>query len=273
MTGYWEELERPGPDMVAIEGCELRAGSRVRLHPKPGGDIWDLALEERDAVIEAIEQDLEGRTTLAVVVEDDPGRDLGFARQPGHRFFFSPEEVEPLAPSDAPAPARTRILVAGIGNVFLGDDGFGVAVANALAGTPIAPGAEVEEFGIRGMDLAYALTRGLDAAILIDAAARGEPAGTLSVIEPREDEGELTLETHGMDPLKVLGVARALGPLPKRILIVACEPQTAPGAVQDEVVMELSDPVRDAVARAAELVRSLVADLASQPEGESRCEE
>ena len=97
MSGYWEELERPGPDSVTIEGQELRAGSRVRLRPRAGGDVFDLALAGRLAVIEAIEQDLDGRLTFAVVVEDDPGHDLGLARQPGHRFFFSLQEVEPVA--------------------------------------------------------------------------------------------------------------------------------------------------------------------------------
>jgi len=68
----------------------------VRLKPRAGGDIFDLALAGKVAVVEAIEQDYEGKIHLAVVVEDDPGRDLGMLRQPGHRFFFSPEEVEPL---------------------------------------------------------------------------------------------------------------------------------------------------------------------------------
>ncbi len=122
----WEELERPAPDTVVVEGVELRRRSRVRLRPKAGGDIMDLALAGRTAAIEGIDQDLEGNVRLAVTVDDDPGRDLGDRRQPGHRFFFSVEEVEPLR---EPAPAAVepaRILVAGIGNVFLGDDGFGV---------------------------------------------------------------------------------------------------------------------------------------------------
>ena len=120
---YWEELERPGPDSVMVAGSELRPGARVRLSPHKGGDVFDSVLAGRSAVIEGIEQDLDGNITLAVVVDDDPGRDLGFARQPGHRFFFSPTEVEPLPaqpvrpPGDAP-----RILVAGI--VDEDDDGF-----------------------------------------------------------------------------------------------------------------------------------------------------
>src|SRR5438477_1610490 len=82
MSGYWEELERPGADSVTVEGWELRAGNRVRLRPRAGGDVLDLALAGRVAVLEGIEQDLEGQVTLAVVIEDDPGRDLGLARQP-----------------------------------------------------------------------------------------------------------------------------------------------------------------------------------------------
>jgi hydrogenase maturation protease len=261
MSSAWAELERPGPEHIAVGGRELRAGSRVRLHPTRSGDIFDRALEGRLAVVERIEQDGEDRLHLAVSLEDDPGRALGPASQLGHRFFFSPDEVEPADDVSARSTTVGRILVAGIGNVFLGDDGFGVAVANALAEADTPPGVEVEEFGIRGMDLAYALTRGHDAAILLDAAARGEAPGTLSVIEPGEDDGELALETHGMDPLKVLGLARALGPLPRRVLIVACEPATVLTGEEGEVVMELSESVQAAVTRAAALVRSLVDEL------------
>ncbi len=75
-------------------GGEVRQGDQVRLRPRAGGDIFDLALAGRIATIESIEQDYEDKVHLAVVVEDDPGRDLGMLRQPGHRFFFSPEEVE-----------------------------------------------------------------------------------------------------------------------------------------------------------------------------------
>src|SRR2546423_14991874 len=104
MTGYWEELERPGPDVVAVDGRELRAGSRVRLRPRAGGDVFDLALADRTAVIEAIEEDTDGNLALAVVVEDDPGLDLGYARQPGHRFFFSPAEVQPIESGEDVSP-------------------------------------------------------------------------------------------------------------------------------------------------------------------------
>jgi hypothetical protein len=95
-SGYWEELERPGPDSVHVGGADLRAGSRVRLHPRSRTDVFDAALDGKVAVVEGIEEDMEGRVQLVVSVDDDPGRDLGRRRQPGHTFFFSPDEVEPV---------------------------------------------------------------------------------------------------------------------------------------------------------------------------------
>jgi hypothetical protein len=85
---------------VTIFGVVVRPGSRVRLWPQKKADIMDMALKGKVATIEAIEQDFEDNLHLAVVIEDDPGRDLGMLRQPGHRFFFSPEEVEPLTMAD-----------------------------------------------------------------------------------------------------------------------------------------------------------------------------
>lgn len=97
------ELETPGPDhIVGLDG-EVRPGSRVRLRPRPGGDIFDLALAGRVATVEAIELDYDGQVHLAVTIADDPGQDLGRERQIGHRFFFAPDEVEPIA-SDRGAP-------------------------------------------------------------------------------------------------------------------------------------------------------------------------
>jgi len=95
----WNPLEPPGRPLQTVTafGVALHAGDRVRLWPQRSADILDLALAGKVAVIEAIERDFEDRVHLAVVLEDDPGRDLGLLRQPGHRFFFTPEEVEPLA--------------------------------------------------------------------------------------------------------------------------------------------------------------------------------
>lgn len=89
-------LEAPPPENVVVNGVELRKGSRVRLEPRPGGDIWDIALAGKIAFVEAIDQDYDGELHLAVTVEDDPGRDLGAARMLGHRFYFAPDEVRPL---------------------------------------------------------------------------------------------------------------------------------------------------------------------------------
>jgi len=93
-----ESSEGRTPTESANAGAvELRPGDRVRLKPRAGGDVFDIALAGRDATIEAVEQDYEGRIYFAVIVDDDPGKDLGMLRQPGHRFFFAPEEVEPAA--------------------------------------------------------------------------------------------------------------------------------------------------------------------------------
>jgi hydrogenase maturation protease len=267
MSGYWEELERPGPDSVSVPGSELRPGSRVRLRPRPGGDVFDLALAGRTAVIEAIEQDTDDQITLAVVVEDDPGRDLGLARQPGHRFFFSPSEVEPLGDEEAPAPPvpQRRILVAGVGNVFLGDDGFGVALADRLWRRELAAGVEVVDFGIRGMDLAFALQEGYDAVVLLDAVPRGAIPGTLYVIEVApDDDADVAVDAHGMDPVGVMALVRSLGGSPPPTYVVGCEPQTRMNAEDEDIVAQLSEPVLAALDPAVRLVESLLAEISGQ---------
>lgn len=93
----WQLLEeRTALEGIWLSGIQLKAGDQVRLCPRSGGDVFDLALSGKLAEIESIEQDYEGKIYLAVVLEDDPGRDLGLSRHPGHRFFFAPDEVEPL---------------------------------------------------------------------------------------------------------------------------------------------------------------------------------
>ncbi len=154
-----------------------------------------------------------------------------------------------------------RILIAGIGNIFLGDDGFGVEVVRRLADREWPEGVQVKDFGIRGMDLMYALGEGYDAAVFVDAVPRGEPPGTLSVIEPRLEEGEATPDAHGMDPVKVLSLARQLGSVPERVLIVGCEPAVRMTGDEEELVGGLSEPVRAAVDDAVGLVESVVGEL------------
>jgi len=255
------ELERPGPGEVAIGGVAVRAGSRVILHPRSTQDVLMRALDGRRAIVSSVEQDLEDRLHVAVTLEEDPARGLGKGARLGHRFFFDPAELEPLPSAGAGAPPR-RVLLAGVGNVFLGDDGFGVALAERLGREPLPDGVDVADFGIRGMDLAYALGEGYDAVVLLDAVPRGQPPGTLELIEPdlRHDAG-VGFEAHGMDPVSVLRFARRFGPLPARTLVLGCEPGPIADPEGGEVDVGLSPPVAAAVERAVALVRSLLEQL------------
>jgi hydrogenase maturation protease len=238
----------------------LQRGGRVVLRPRADGDVLMRALDGRRAVIDAIEEDMEGRQLVAVVLEDDPARDIGKARRLAHRFFLAPEEVEQLGGQE-PDSVLARVLVAGIGNVFLGDDAFGVEVVKKLKQTSFPSGVNVVEFGIRGMDLVYALGDGYDAAILIDAAPRGAEPGTIEVIEADDDAFQgTTIEGHGMHPSQAIALARQIGAIPARLLVVACEAAVIPSS-EDEFSEGLSEPVAAAVDRAARLVIELVDDV------------
>jgi len=263
----WSLLEDKAPlDSIAIAGVPVRTGDRVRLHPRAGGDILDLALNNQVAVVESLEQDYEGQAHVCVVLEEDPGRDLGFLRQPGHRFFFSTEEVEPLPPHEQVSRARAaapRILIAGIGNIFLGDDGFGVEVVRRLAAAGLPESVRVVDFGIRGLDLVYALQDGYETTILIDAFANHQPPGTVSVVEPDTNAiGEPPgswVEPHSMHPLNVLRMARAMNGSVGRVLLIGCEPATMGG---EDGHMGLSERVElavdEAVGTAVALVRKFL---------------
>jgi len=151
-----------------------------------------------------------------------------------------------------------RVLVAGVGNVFLGDDGFGVEVARRLAQGPLPPGVEVADIGIRGVHLAYQLLDGYDLLILVDAVARGAPPGTVFVIEPNPRTLAQELDAHGFDPASVLELARTLGsPLP-RVLLVGCVPEST------EEHLGLSPPVERAVDEAVRLVTRLLTGPVSE---------
>ena len=267
MSDVWAEMERPSPESVTVRGVEVRRGSRVRLHPRPRGDVFDGALAGRVGIVEGLDASLEDTIHLTVTLEDDPGRDMGDARFPGHRFYVTPDEVEPLDAAGAPPGGAPRVLVAGIGNIFLGDDGFGVAVAQRLTERRLPAGVNVVDFGIRGMDLAYAMQDRYDVVVLVDAAPRGSAPGTLHVIDARVDaDGPMAMDTHGMDPVKVLALARALGRVPPRVLVVGCEPSRMISAEQwDEMEMGLSPPVSAAVDAAVTLVEELVAELLAEP--------
>lgn len=253
-TWEWQLLEdKIEANSVSVQGGDVKKGERVRLRPKKGGDILDLALAGKIAVIESIEQDYEGRLHLAVVLDDDPGKDMGVLRQPGHRFFFTPDEVEVVT-------KQPKILVAGIGNIFMGDDAFGVEVVQRLSSRTFGESVRVADFGIRSYDLAYALLDGYDVMILVDATSRGEAPGTLYVIEPKVGEASdsgAAPDAHAMTPASVLKMAKSMGEVSGRIVLVACEPETLGG---DEGHMGLSEPVSAAVDEAVELVTKLVND-------------
>jgi hydrogenase maturation protease len=261
MSQGWAEIERPGPQAVVVNGVELRRGSRVRTYPRSSTDILDTMLAGRVCVVESLHQDLDDNIQIAVVAEDDPGRDLGNARQPGHRFFFSTDEVEPL---DSAGDTAARILVAGIGNIFLADDAFGVELANRLTQRALPACVDVCDFGIRGMDLAYALQDGYHAVVFLDASPRGDAPGTLYVIEPELADENLAPDAHGMDPARVIALARSLGELPQRILVLGCEPQHVMSGDEADLVEGLSSPVQAALDRAVPMVESLLQDLVAQ---------
>jgi hydrogenase maturation protease len=163
----------------------------------------------------------------------------------------------------------SRILVAGIGNIFHGDDGFGPAVAQLLVRRNLPPEVRVVDFGISGLDLVYALLDGYAAAILIDTVERGDPPGTLSVIEPEppcadapESAGHLLLSPHEMDPEKVLRLASLLGGGCRRVLLIGVEAETLG---DDEFGAEgLSAPVAAAVSVAADEAERLALSLVGE---------
>ena len=163
-----------------------------------------------------------------------------------------------------------RVLVAGVGNIFLGDDAFGVEVVSQLKHRPQPPGVQVVDFGIRGLDLTYALLEGYEAVVLVDAMPRGGQPGTLYLLEPETGESgdaDVMVEGHNLNPVNVLRLAAAMGSPVKRLLVVGCEP--CPLDEFEEMATELSKPVRTAVSEAVALVESLVKELLATSGGEA----
>jgi hydrogenase maturation protease len=266
----WRLLEDKAPtESLNIAGVEVKAGHHVRLRPGKRGDVMDIALAGKMAMVESIEQDYEGKFHVCVVADDDPGRDIGMMRQPGHRFFFDPEEIEPLPVDECARDAGAlapSILIAGIGNIFLGDDAFGVEVAQRLASRTLPERVKVTDFGIRGFDLAYALLDGSDVTILVDACPRGGAPGTLYTIEPdlsaldSPDVQQSSVDAHSMNPMNVIRLAKTMGGKLKKILLVGCEPATLG---PEEGQMGLSEPVAAMVDEAVETIESLVEKIRS----------
>ena len=278
----------PPPTSITINGKEVKAGSRVRLCPKKRrADAFDAVLDGKTATVEVIHQDFENRVYLVVTADNDPALELMQMQSrimPGHLFFFFPEEVEPLenesdmsssvAPLEPTKPVEgkpKRILIACIGNIFLGDDGFGVEVARRLQSREYPESVQVVDIGIRGMDLAYTLLDDYYTLILVDAVPRGGQPGTLYLIEPDvaninaeqgAEAGRAALDTHSMDPVKVLAYARTLGARAIRTLLVGCEPTPVSGnSGYEEMQMGLSTPVQAAIDEAVKMIDSLIEQL------------
>jgi hydrogenase maturation protease len=163
------------------------------------------------------------------------------------------------------AEGPARVLVAGIGNVFLGDDGFGVEVVARLARRPLPEGVEVADFGIRGFDLAYALMESYDVAVLVDALSQKGRPGELFVLEPDFDQVDDhgVADGHSMDPVAVLRLVKQFGGRPPRLFVVGCEPASLG---DEEGYIGLSEPVQEALDGAVALVEELVQRLRSGAE-------
>jgi hydrogenase maturation protease len=159
---------------------------------------------------------------------------------------------------------RARVLVAGLGNVLFGDDAFGPAVAQRLARRPLGETVRVVDVGIRGIDLAFELLEGYDAAILVDATSRGGAPGTLYVLEPGDEVAVASLAVlggHDLVPATVLAMVRSMGgALPPYVRVVGCEPAVL--TRDGELLMELSPPVAAAIEPAIAQIESLLAELA-----------
>jgi hydrogenase maturation protease len=155
-----------------------------------------------------------------------------------------------------------RILVAGIGNSWLRDDGFGGEVVKRLEARELPEGAVVLDFGTGGLDLAYEVMRGYDALVLVDVSRQGGEPGTLYVMEASEEEVEAGIEDgqvinpHAMDPQTVLRFVKTIGAWPGKVVVIACEP-----AQVEEMGLGLSDEVARAVDGAVDLVAKTVGEL------------
>lgn len=164
-----------------------------------------------------------------------------------------------------PAP---RILIACVGNIFLGDDAFGVEVAARLAKRSFSDEVRVVDFGIRGLDLTYALLEGYESVILVDATPRGDQPGTVYLIQPQfesQESGQVVepfLETHNFNPMQVFRLVQSMGGHLANLLIVGCEPE--PLADADEMHMGLSPAVQGALEEAVRMIETLVADMLSR---------
>ncbi len=159
----------------------------------------------------------------------------------------------------------SKILVAGVGNIFLGDDAFGSEVARRLMQETLPAQVRVLDFGIRSYDLAYAMMGGYEVTVLIDVTSRGEPPGTLYLIKPDlkelDQHDDKVADAHSMNPVRVLQMLKAFGSTPGNLYLIGCEPAIL--EIEDGQI-GLSETVEAAVPRAMEMIRSLLNDLLNE---------
>lgn len=161
-----------------------------------------------------------------------------------------------------------KVLIACIGNIFLGDDGFGVEVARSLARRQLPESVVVRDFGIRGFDLAYALLDPWEAVVMVDALPRGEVPGTLFTMEPdlsvlgNPASPDMGINPHGMDPLRVLHLAASMGTISPQVIVVGCEPLDFGDELEGR--MGLSPVVQNAVEEASSMVEELVGRILAE---------
>ena len=281
----------PEEASIEVGEVRVAKGSLVRLRPSRRADSMDLFLAGRVARVEGVYRDVESVSYVAVSLEGDPASDLHSSHgrffyfypeevEPmesdagefldaerrsyatpdpglvggGHGMVRDPVDAGagPLREDQADVAVQPRVLIAGVGNIFLGDDGFGVEVVRRLSARELPAGVRVVDFGIRGIHLAYELAdKSYPTVILVDATPRGGEPGTVYLIEPDLDQlGEApgAADAHGMDPRTVFALLKTLGGTPGRVLIVGCEPATT----EDEI--GLSAPVLAAVEEAVTLI-------------------
>jgi len=156
-----------------------------------------------------------------------------------------------------------RILVAGIGNVFFGDDGFGCALAERLCRRELPSGVSVSDFGIRGLHLAYELADGWDAAVIVDIAMRGRTPGTLTILEPEIPSALVEVEAHRIDPVAVLALVPQLGTLPRALRLLVCEPERLDEEGLSECMVLALEPAEEMVMKLVDELRVELSETGS----------
>lgn len=162
-----------------------------------------------------------------------------------------------------------KTLVAGVGNIFLSDDAFGCEVVRRTAGRPVPDGVQISDFGIRGVHLAYQLLDGYDLLVLVDAAPRGREPGTVSLLEVELDKIEKTdgplVDAHGMEPVSILSMLTSLGGSVRRVLVVACEPESTEEGIGLSAVVEAAiDPAVELIEQVITGVHESVREVSSR---------